>query len=235
MKFISGGVVASLTIALTSLPAAAQSCKGQGLGLEAAIERALAADLRPDVARAAVTAARSERAVSALRPLDTVEVMSENFPGLGTGADINNLTVTGQFKRVWERGGKLDARLGVADAAVEVASAGIAIAEADIAYEIEALFVSLWDVRARLALAQERLEAAQSVDALVSRRVEAARDPLLAGSRAATDVAIAQGDIAALQDEAAALASAIFAFWGGEDLPIDTCRLAVMVGQDQRW
>lgn len=220
------GALAVLGGLLWTVPAAAQSCAPEGIGLQEAVERARSADLRPEAVEAAIAAARAERAIASFRPQDSFELSTENFPGFGSGDEFENLNVTGRYTRVWERGGKREARLALADAAVDVAAADMAVVQAEIGYEIESLFASLWSAEMRLELAEERLAAAREVQALIARRVAAARDPELAALRAATDVSLAESLIVELQMELDAIGAAIAAFWGEENGRFETCSLS---------
>lgn len=222
----------ALALAWGLLPAYAQSCPDQPAGsppalpLEAAIQRALQSDLRPEAARGAVSAARTERAIANLKPADTVSLDFENFPGIGIASETDNLELTARFSRVWERGGKREARTALADRQVDVASAGVAITQADIAFEIRSLYIDIALLNDRLSLARERLSAAQAAEDLIQRRVDAARDPLLAGARAVADRKIAEGDVVRLEREATALSQALADFWSGDvDFAIPSCTL----------
>lgn len=225
MTLQTAGALAVLGGLLWTGPAAAQSCAPEGIGLQEAVERAAGADLRPDAVEAAIAAARAERAIASFGPQDSFELSTENFPGFGTGDEFENLNVTGRYTRVWERGGKREARLTLADAGVDVAAADLAVVRAEIGYEIESLFASLWGAEMRLALAEERLAAAREVQALIARRVSAARDPELAALRAATDVSLAESLIVELRLELDAVSAAIAAFWGEESGDFETCSL----------
>jgi cobalt-zinc-cadmium efflux system outer membrane protein len=230
-KFL--GASGALIVALGFAPGLAQSCPRDAdaqtahLSLDQAIFRALDSDLRPDAARAAVATARTERAIAALRPSDTVSLEFENFPGTGIAAEIEILEVTGTFSRVWERGGKRDARTMLAERSIEIAEAGVDISRADIAFEIQSLYVDLALSEERASLAQARLDAARAAEALIARRVEAARDPLLAGSRAAADALIAEGELNRLTRDAERLRAALADFWAGlPDFAVDLCSLS---------
>lgn len=222
MKLKTLGAASALAAMLGALPAMAQVCgpagqAGPALSLEDAVSHALAYDLRPETARAGVAAARTDVAIAALRPADTLMLEIENFPGLGVSANIDSVEITGTFSRVWERGGKREARSRLAESGVALAAAGISIVQADITYEVRTLYVELAIAQERLALAKERVAAAQASEALIDRRVEAARDPLLAGARAAADTMIAQADLAALERETQSLAESLSAYWSGAE------------------
>lgn len=234
------GAAGALMAAIGYAPALAQTCpRGNDtpatyLSLEQAILQAADSDLRPDAARAAVATARSERAIASLRPSDTVSLEFENFPGIGLAAEIDSLEITGTFNRVWERGGKREARASLAERGVELAEAGVNISLADIAFEIQALYVDLALTEERASLAAERLAAARAAEALIKKRVEAARDPLLAGSRAATDAMVAEGELARLTQDAERLRKALADFWGGTpDFDVALCRLSPDAGHSE--
>ena len=216
--------------AIGVLPALAETCpRGEDapyahLSLDQAVRQALESDLRPGAARAAVATARTERAVAALRPSDTVSIEFENFPGVGLAAEIDSLEVTGTFNRVWERGGKREARSTLAERSIDIAEAGLDISTADIAFEIQSLYVELALTQERASLAAARLEAARYAEALIVKRVEAARDPLLAGSRAATDALVAEGEFNRLKRDADRLRATLADFWSGStDFSVDLC------------
>lgn len=102
----------ALIMALPLLPVSAQTsvCEaGEDLEIvtsSQAMRAALDADLRPILADKGVALARTERTIAALRPMDTISLETENFPGIGLAGEIDNLEVTGRFSRTWERGGK---------------------------------------------------------------------------------------------------------------------------------
>lgn len=237
-KFL--GASGALMAAIGFLPAFAEICPREPdapyahLSLDQAVRQALESDLRPGAARAAVATARTERAVAALRPSDTVNLDFENFPGVGLAAEIDSLEVTGTFNRVWERGGKREARSTLAERSVDIAEAGLDISKADIAFEIQSLYVELALTQERASLAAARLEAARNAEALIAKRVEAARDPLLAGSRAATDALVAEGEFNRLTQDADRLRATLADFWSGStDFSVDLCGLSLDEGHTE--
>lgn len=233
MKVTLLSASAALVAALGALPASAEACGPPEertrplLALEETIARALEYDRRPEAARAAVTEARSQQAIAALRPADTVSLEVENFPGIGLAAEIDSLEITGIFSRVWERGGKRDARGEVARRSVAIAEAGIAASAAEVAYEVRTLYIELAVALEREALAREKLDVLNDALALIDRRVQAARDPLLAGARAKADALSAQGELSRLERETDALRQTLADYWGGSgDFDGHLCALA---------
>lgn len=215
------GLAFVLAIPATYAAAETGPCEPQSdtvelITLEAAISRASEYDLRPNSAEAAIAAARTERSIASLRPADTVTVEIEDFPGTGLASNIDNLQVTGRFSRVWERGGKLEARQALADSSVAVARSGLAMADYEIRHEIENLYAEAAFSGERLKLACERLEIATTLEAAIKRRVDAARDPLLASARAASDRLQAEADARRYAIEARDLRAALVSYWGSD-------------------
>jgi outer membrane protein, heavy metal efflux system len=127
------------------------------------------------------------------------------------------LQVTARFSRVWERGGKQQAREALADRSVRLAEAGIVAAAFQIRYEVETLYVEAVFLDERRKLACQRLETVASFQAAIDRRVEAARDPLLASARATSDRLKAEADARQFAAQAADVRAALASYWGGED------------------
>ena len=218
----------ALALALPLLPVSAQTsaCEtGEALEIvtfNQAMQTALGADLRPVLADEAVSVARTERAIAALRPTDTISLEAENFPGIGLAGDIDNLEITGKFSRTWERGGKRDAREALARAGVKVAETEREIIEHDIVHAVETLYVEAALLERRADLACKRVAISRSLKEIVDRRVEAARDPLLAQARSSTDLARAEVEASEYQRLARERRLAIASMWSGaEDFAIE--------------
>jgi len=186
------------------------------ISLEQATRQALAFDLRPELAIASVRAARTERAIAALRPADTVSVEIEDFPGTGLASNIDSLQITGSFSRVWERGGKREAREALARSGVDVAQAGTAMAAYNIREEIETLYLEAAIAEEQIALACDRVQIARDLEAAVQKRVDAARDPELARATATSDRLKAEADARRYAAKAENLRAALGAYWQAE-------------------
>lgn len=218
-KFFRVASAMALSVAMaTSAQAQADPCQGESgtaaaISLAEATRLALAADLRPDLAAAEVRAARTERAIAALRPADTVSVQIEDFPGTGLASNIDSLQITGSFSRVWERGGKREAREAFARTAVDVAQTAAMVADYDIREEVETLFLEAAIAEKRIALACDRVEIAKDLEAAVQRRVDAARDPVLARARATSDRLEAEADARRYAAISGNIRAALGAYW----------------------
>ncbi|WP_373009319.1 TolC family protein [Hyphomonas sp.] len=224
-KFL--GLALAMTLSVAHAQAQSDLCEsapdnGEVVSLSQATQRATMADLRPELATAEVRAARTERAIAALRPADTVSLEIEDFPGTGIASNIDSLQVTGSFSRVWERGGKREARETVANTAVDVAQTRFAAVEYAIREEVEILYAEAALAERRVALACDRVALSSDLETAVKKRVDAARDPLLAGARASSDRLQAEADARRNSVQARNLRAALGAYWQAEgDFQID--------------
>tara|TARA_R110002020_G_scaffold453421_2_gene668294 strand:+ start:4743 stop:6026 length:1284 start_codon:yes stop_codon:yes gene_type:complete len=199
-----------------SNPCGAATSDRQTLTLPEATQLALAVDLRSDAAKSEIATAHTATAIAALRPADTVALDIEDFPGIGIAGDIDSLQVTGRFSRVWERGGKREARQMLAKRGVGVAKASLAAARYSVAEEVQILYVEAAVAQQRVALACERVKISLDREVAVKKRVDAARDPLLSGARAASDRMQAEADARRYAIQADNFLAALGAYWGAQ-------------------
>lgn len=225
LKFFGLALAMTIPVAYAQAqtdPCSAANAASETVSLANATQLAIAADLRPELATAEVRAARTERAIAALRPADTVSLEIEDFPGTGLASNIDSLQITGSFSRVWELGGKREAREAFANAAVDVAETRFAAAEFDIREEVENLYAEAALAERRVALACDRVTLSRDLEAAVQKRVDAGRDPLLAGARASSDRLQAEADARRYGVQASNLRAALGAYWLAEsDFQID--------------
>ena len=225
LKFFGLALAMTIPVAYAQAqtdPCSAANAASETVSLANATQLAIAADLRPELATAEVRSARTERAIAALRPADTVSLEIEDFPGTGLASNIDSLQITGSFSRVWERGGKREAREAFANAAVDVAETRFAAAEFDIREEVENLYAEAALAERRVALACDRVTLSRDLEAAVQKRVDAGRDPLLAGARASSDRLQAEADARRYGVQASNLRAALGAYWLAEsDFQID--------------
>ena len=204
-----------------------EQTEGEVVSLNMALMRARETDLRPELVNAAIRLARTERAIAALRPEDTVGLEFEDFPGIGSGGNLAALQVTGTFSRVWERGGKREAREALADAGVRVAEAEIDIAHYDLRREVEVLYLEAAIAAKRVDLACERVAISRNLETSVRQRVDAARDPLLSGARASSERLQAEADVRRYAARAENLRAVLASYWlATEDFNIDPAYLS---------
>lgn len=206
-------------------PAPSQS----SLTLEDAFARALldapamqAADQARFGAEAGVR--QADRAVN-----PTVEFATENFGGWSAYQWAGRAETTLSFSQTLEMGGDREARVGLAQTDISAARADAGITRADLLFSVESAYITAQTTAADLVVALERLEVAKEIAATVERRVEAARDPLMASSRA--QALLAEADIAVtsarLLDEAAR--GQLASYWGGSaDFTVDLTGFSIV-------
>jgi cobalt-zinc-cadmium efflux system outer membrane protein len=103
----------------------------------------------------------------------------------------------------------------------------------DLFHEGELAWIDAAAAGAEARLTADRLSIAQRAQAVVARRVTAARDPLFAGARADAQVAEARIALAQAQAQAADARRALAAFWGGGEVEIDPAVLEDLSAADQ--
>ena len=196
--------------AAVSLNAAAAT-----LTLPEALARAAAYDPTRPAADARVQAAQAGVRQAGVRPNPSLGADLENFAGSGDVGLADRSEATLYYEQTWERGGKREARLGVARAELAVAQGRASVRTLDLLAEVQAAWVEALAAEAQIAVAEERLAEARRLEGEVERRVRAARDPLFSGERARTATAQARIDrdqaLAAAEQARGLLAS----YWGG--------------------
>lgn len=184
------------------------------IGVEQAIALALQNDLRRDAAGALVAAARTEGRIASLRPADQLQVQTEDFPRSGQTDSLDSLEITASYARVWERGGKRDAREALAARGVDVARAGAAISDNQIAYEVRRLYAAALVAAARQDVECMEIGHVTEIQAITAERVRRSVDPQLAASRISTELLTAQADFARFEQLEAAYTDQIAAMTG---------------------
>lgn len=210
MLFSTRAVVA-VALAIAA-PAAAGA---ETLTLEAAVARVLATAPEVRAAAARIEALQAARTQAGVRPNPTVELFAENLAGTGPYQTVEAAEVTGSYAQTIERGGKRQARVALAEREIGVAEAETAAQRLDLAARVQRAWVAVAAARAEVDVAADRLKAAQALAREVDRRVRAARDPLFAGTRAATRVAEAQVDVELAEHAHEAALTRLAALWGG--------------------
>ena len=199
----------------------------QTLSLSDALSRVASGD--PSVAANAARLQAADAAITQadVRPRDVVGVDVEDFMGTGPYSPVDRSQTTAWYERTWERGGKREARIGAARSDLDATSTRNRLRMLDLMAQVQAAWVEALAAEAAIPIAQQRLAAAQRVEAETARRVDRALDPLFAGERAKT--AVAQARIALDQvRENARIARATLASWwgGGADYSLDTAPFA---------
>ena len=202
--------VAIVATALASAPAA----HAQSLTLQDAIQRAVEASPQGEAASARQDVLTAARAQADTRPAASIDFMAENL-GIG-GSDLNDqIQVGATYNQRIERGGKRAARIALVEGDMGVARAEALVRRLDIVANVQRLYVEVQATEAAIANAQERVDVAAAAQREVQRRVDGARDPLFAGTRARTQLAEARVDLELAEHARDAALTRLAALWGG--------------------
>ncbi len=190
------------------------------------LDDAFARSLRDTPVLRASEASR-EAADATIRQADrglnpSIDFLLENALGTGLYQGIDRTEATLTFNQTLEWGGDREARTQLAVRQGHRVQALGDVARQNLLHDVEIAYIDAQRAQADLLAAGERLALAREVAATVARRVEAARDPLLAASRSNTLVAEAEiaAENARLADVAARDNLALF--WvGASDFQID--------------
>lgn len=152
----------------------------------------------------------------------SIDFLLENALGTGLYQGVDRTEATLTFNQTLEWGGDREARTQLAVRQGQRVRALGDVARQDLLYNVEIAYIEAQRAQADLVAAEERLALAREVAATVARRVEAARDPLLAASRSNT--LVAEAEIAVENARLADLATRdnLALFWiGDSDFQID--------------
>jgi len=209
------GLLLTVTGASGASAQAPAVATGSTLDLGEALARASAADPAAAGWEARLAAAQSNVDQAGVKPNPSLGLELENFTGSGAYSMLDRTEATLAYQQTVERGGKREARVGLARAGAEVTRRRRDVRRLDLLRDVQAAYAEALAAEAELLIADARLVAAQSAQADVDRRVRAARDPLFAGSRAEATTAQAEID----RDQARAAArnarDVVARYWGG--------------------
>lgn len=204
--------VASLTA-----PAHAQlASPAAALTLEDAFSRAVA-----DAPVLKASSAAQRAADAAIRQADRgpnpiLDFQLENALGSGLYQGIDRSEGTLSLSQTLEWGGDREARTQLSVRQRErVRIDGDAIRQ-DLLMDVEEAYVGVQRAVAERLVAEERLNIARDIAATVEKRVEAARDPLLASSRSLTLVAETEIAVESARRTEASAKDRLSSFWGGD-------------------
>jgi len=211
-------LIAGLCLAVAAAPAvSAQPAAPAGppLDLNHALARASVADPAAAGWEARFAAAQANVRQAGVKPNPSLGVELENFAGSGAYSMLDTTETTLSYQQTLERGGKREARVGLARASAEILRRRRDVRRLDLLKEVQVAYAEALAAEAELLIADARLVAAQSAQSDVDRRVRAARDPLFAGARA--EATTAQAEIERDQARMAAqnARSVLARFWGG--------------------
>lgn len=188
-----------------------------GLTLDDAIARAIDADPGLRAAQAGVDAARGTRRQAGARANPELGVEVENFDGRGDLRGLQGAESTFTLSQQVEMFGQRSARIRVADRQLHGAELDRALAGLDLVRDVQLAYFDALAAYELVVIETERLRTAESLNTSVARRVQAARDPLMAGARAQSGLAEARIAVARAEANAATARARLASYFGGDD------------------
>lgn len=212
VHLVSLGAVSAVLLAAS--PALAQAAAP--LSLQDALERAIGSDPGLRAADAGIDAARGGLRQARVSPNPELGAEIENFNGRGDLRGFQGAETTFSLSQEIEIGGRRRTRIALADRELHGAELDRAIRGLDLLRDVQTAFYDALAAEEIVVIEGERLATAEALARSVSRRVAAARDPLMAGARANAGVAEARIALTRAQAEAATARAHLESFWGGE-------------------
>lgn len=194
---------------------AAGSAQAEPLTLDQAIARAAVSTPVERAGQAAVAAAEAGRRQADVRPNPSVIVQGDNLFGTGQYGVLKQAEISAVYSQPIERGGKRDARIGLADGDISVAEASARVARLELAADVERAFLDVIIADDTAQIASMRLTIERGMQSEALRRVRGYKDPLFVETRAAARVAQAQIEKEAALRRQKSTRAALASFWGG--------------------
>ncbi len=149
-------------------------------------------------------------------PNPTLDITAENFAGGSQYQAFDRAETTFSLSQKLEWGGDRDARTQLAAADVKTARAGGGVRRQDVMHQVALAYLAAQKTEAELEIASQRAEVTREIVETVKRRVQAARDPLLAGARSEALLAEAEMGVEAARLADQAAKGRLASYWGGD-------------------
>jgi cobalt-zinc-cadmium efflux system outer membrane protein len=197
-------MIALLMISVSSVTikdshAQAEPVQPQEITLEDAIQKAT--DLSPSqkIASSLEGISKGEREQAALLPNPELSVEAENLGGRGDYKGTDALETTIGLSQTIEIGGKRSARIKVADEGIHLAGYDAQSERLSLIHDVTVAYIEAVAAEEQVIITKEQRKLAQGTLDTVTKRVEAAADPIFQKSKA--DVALSAAKIAVKKAE----------------------------------
>lgn len=148
-------------------------------------------------------------------PNPSLDITAENLLGSGLYSGIDRAETTFAMSQKLEWGEDRQARTALAAAGADVARAGGDVKRQNLMHEVALAYLAAQKAEADLEVALARVGVAKEIVTTVQRRVEAARDPLMAGAKAQAVLVEAEIGAEAAQRASEGAKARLASFWGG--------------------
>ena len=194
------------------------------LTLAQAIAAALAQNPELQSANYELLAAAGRSAQAGLRPNPEVAVTLENFGGSGAAQGTRILESTLSLSQVVELGGKRSRRVDVARFGQDAVTLERDARQLDVLAEVTRRFIQVVANQEQLALTRRATELTESILAVITVRVNAARSPEVEQNRASIAVGRARLEVQRAEYELQTSRRMLAAMWGSIDPAYDSAQ-----------
>ncbi len=199
----------------------AQTASAEPITLDEAVARALGTAPENAASDAAIEAAQAAREQAAVRPNPTVTVEGENFVGTGPYNVLGQAELTATYNQTIERGGKREARIGLAERDIAVSEAAAEVTRLEVAAAVQRAFIDVLIADAVLDIARARVAVEMEMRSEAIRRVRGYKDPLFVETRANARVSAAQLQVEQAVARREAALALLASFWGGSPVGLE--------------
>lgn len=214
--------VAIVLLTILSYHAQAQALPANELSLDEAIGMALGNSPRIQGVEAGILAAKGERRQASAFPNPSLGMDVENIGGTGSynGADSAEITIGAS--QLVELGGKRSARMAIADAGQDMAAYDQTAAQLDLIRDVKVAFANAVAAQEQVVIAEQQVSLANDVLNTVTKRVDAAAEPVIQKNKARVSLSNAQIAYEKAKREKMATAKNLFNLWGAapSDVPL---------------
>jgi len=149
-------------------------------------------------------------------PNPTLDITAENLLGSGSHSGIDRAETTFAMSQRLEWGNDRQARTSLANSDITIALANGEIRRQDLLYQVELAYLAAQKAEADLQVALDRAQVAKEIVATVQRRVDAARDPLMAGAKAQAVQVDAEIGVENARRASESAKARLASFWRGD-------------------
>lgn len=184
------------------------------LDLSDAITMALEKSPRIKSAASGVLAAKGERRQAVAFPNPTLGVDAENLGGTGSFKGVDAAEITFGVSQLVEIGGKRSARIGIAEASQDMAGYNQLATKLDLVRDVKVAFANAVASQEQTVIAEQQVMLAKDVLSTVTKRVNAAAEPLIQKNKARVSLANAQVAYEKAKRQKTATLKNLFNLWG---------------------
>jgi cobalt-zinc-cadmium efflux system outer membrane protein len=141
---------------------------------------------------AGILAAKGERRQASAFPNPSLGMDVENIGGTGSYKGADSAEITFGASQLVELGGKRSARMAIADASQDIAAYDQITAQLDLIRDVKVAFANAVAAQEQVVIAEQQVSLAKDVLNTVTKRVDAAAEPVIQKNKARVSLSNAQ-------------------------------------------